>query len=92
MDTKYLTEEKRRILGELEDWVLECPEVLFCGASFDTRDGSVRLVVGGTSATRMGITAGAWLARMQEQLPDTNLQLQIVRGKLKKQGTAPASQ
>lgn len=88
----YLTEDKRRILGELEDWVLECPEVEFCGASFDTRDSSVRLVVGGASAARMGITANAWLTRMQEQLPDTNLQLQIVRGKLKKKGEAPASQ
>ena len=83
MDMNYLTEEKRRLLGELEDWVLECPEVSFCGAAFDTRDGSVRLVVGGASATRMGITAGAWLARMQESLPGMNIQLQIVRGKLR---------
>lgn len=91
-DLHYLTTEKRRILSELETWVLECPEVDFCGSRFDTRDGSVHIVVGGASTRRMSITATAWLTRMQEMLPGVPLKLEIVRGKLKEQGAAPTPQ
>ena len=82
-DIPFLDDEKKRILAEFETWMLQCPEVAFCGVSYNTQEGAVHVVVGGASTRRMAITAGSWIARLQEHLPDVPLKLQLVRGQLK---------
>lgn len=81
-EIRTLSEEKKRVLRELEEYILDHnKEVQFVGTSLNLETNVVTITIGGQHPRRMAITAPTWVQRLQSSLPDIEWKLNIVRGR-----------